>query len=152
MEELIAQLLPNRDFRPYGDDDKRTAMAYHPNQLVRIQITGARKARAYRELCCFKGSAKYIADQAINKNLDTPEKVEEFTKIKLGFIRGTLVDPYGGVQFLTKSLSYATCDQPEAHSFISRALEEHAALVGMDSADQYVAHLRSLGQGYDGVQ
>lgn len=135
-------------FIPVSDDDREAADSYHINQMVRQKTSGARKQRAYRELCCYKGSVKYIKDQNLDKNKDTVEKVDALTKITLGFIKGTYVDPWGGVQFIPDSLSYDNCDQPRSHRFIASALEYHAGLVGIDTADEYVAHLRQLGQGY----
>ena len=149
MIEFIAQVQPDTDYRPYSEEDKLLAKNYAVNQLVTIRVSGAKKHRAYRQLCCFMGSCRYIAAQDNNPNMNTKSKVEIQTKIRLGFIESTFVDPYGNVGFIPKSLSYANCDHPEATKFINDALELHASLVGIDSADEYVDHLRKLGQGYD---
>lgn len=174
MKEIITQLRHAKDCPPYtkvfvpmSDDDRTSADSFQMNQTVRQKTYGAKKERAYRELCCWKGSSKYIADQDVKIKTDsgvvvklsTQKAVENFTKTLLGFIDGTYVDPYGGVQFIPKSLCYANCDQPESHRFIAAALEYHASLLGIEddkktdrkAVDIYVDELRKLGQGYDGI-
>jgi hypothetical protein len=78
------------------------------------------------------------------------DKVDQFSRIKNGFIVSTFVNPYGGVQFIPDTLKYANCNQPKAHKFIAAALEDHAALAGVEDVNTYIANLRKLGQGYDG--
>jgi hypothetical protein len=148
-ETFIAQIQQDGDYRPFSEEDRIVSSNYSVNQLVTVKVSGLRKHRAYIQLKCYKGSCSYIADQNINKNMDMKEKVDYITKVKLGFIKGTFVDPFGNVGFIPDSLAYANCDHPRATKFINDALEYHASLVGIDSADEYVSHLRQLGQGYD---
>ncbi len=126
----------------YSDDDLAQLQKYPEKTLLKLKITGAKKVRAYRELCCYKGSCKYIANLSINDRMDTKLKVDFMTKVKLGFVESTIVHPTIGVQFIPKSLSYLNCDQSESHEFISKALDEHAGLAGILNTGDYVQLLR----------
>lgn len=129
-------------FVAYSDADLTQAQKYPENTLLKLVVTGAKKVRAYRELCCYKGSCKYIASMAFNDRMDTQEKVNHMTKIKLDFVSDKIYHPTLGVQFIVKSLSYETCDQPESHDYIAKALKVHADLVGIDFVDNYIQLLR----------
>lgn len=145
MKEFFAQIQPDYSLKPHTEEDRIQAASYKPNQIVKVKVSGVRKHRAYRELCCYKGSCKYIASLNLDPNKDTPRKVDILTKNHCGFVDGTVYDEKTKqVYWIEKSLSYANCDQPEAHQFIKAALEEHAYLAGIDDVDQYVAMLRSL--------
>jgi len=131
-------------FQVFSDEDKRAAQSFPAGVMLKLKVSGARKQRAYLELCCYKGSCSYIASLAINDRMDTQQKVDFMTKVKFGFIDGTIVHPTIGVQFMVKSLSYVNCDQPEAHEFIDKALAAHAELAGMDCTDDYIQLLKEL--------
>lgn len=129
-------------FVAFSDDDLAQAQKYPEKTLLKLVVSGAKKTRAYRELCCYKGSCKYIASLAFNDRMDTPKKVDHMTKIKFGFIDGSFVHPTLGVQFMVKSLSYENCDQPESHEYIADALKAHATLCGIDFVEDYIQLLR----------
>jgi hypothetical protein len=120
------------------DNDVRKVQIYPANQPLQSHIKGIRKERAYRELCCYKGSCTYIANMNFNSNIDTQGKVNFLTKIRCGFVESIIHDSkMNQVHFVPKSLAYANCDQPESHAFIADALRRHAALVGLGT-DEYV--------------
>jgi len=119
-------------YLPFSDEDRMAGRAYPEMMFLRARITGSKKERAYRELCAYMGSCKYIASLAINENMNTKEKVDHLTRLKCGFVEGTVFDDKGMLHWIPKSLSYENCDQPDAHEFISRALEEHAFLAGVE--------------------
>ena len=131
-------------FHVFSDEDRRAAQSFPDGTMLKLVVSGARKQRAYRQLCCYKGSCKYIADLAINDRMDTQLKVDHMTKAKFGFIEDTIYLPNHGVQFLVKSLSYSNCDHPEATEFINKALAAHAELAGLDCVDDYVQFLREI--------
>ena len=128
-------------FLPFSDEDRDASLVYPERQPVRARITGAMKARAYRELCAYKSSCEYIANLNLNENMNAKGKVDHLTKLKLGFVDGTVFDERGLLHWIVKSLSYDNCDQPEAHDYISKALEEHAALAGVYDVDAYLKGL-----------
>ena len=139
MVAIIGQKVNQTDIRVYSDDDMQALAKFNVNQLLNMKVSASRKERSYRELCCYKGSCKYIANLNLNKNLNHDRKVDLMTKIRCGFIESVLHDAkLEQVHFLTKSLSYSNCDQPESHAFIASALERHAQLAGVDSVDDYV--------------
>jgi hypothetical protein len=113
--------------------------------FLRARITGSKKERAYRELCAYMGSCEYIASLAINDNMDTKAKVDHLTRLQCGFVEGTVFDKKGMLHWIVKSLGYENCDQPESHEFISKALEEHAALAGVGDVDLYLKNLKQRG-------
>ncbi|MBU4317115.1 MAG: hypothetical protein KKF30_07555 [Proteobacteria bacterium] len=129
-------------FVPFSDDDLSEALTLSESEALRAKISGAKKIRAYRELCAYKSSCDFIASHAFNENMDTKRKVDCMTKLKLGFTDGVIMDPNGNLHWIEKSLKYENCHQPEAHAFITKALEEHAALCGIFDVDQYLHGLR----------
>ena len=136
--EIMAKIVGTGWFKAASDEDMQKASAYKHDSLVKIKISGIRKARSYKELCCYKGSCKYIANMDFNENMDTPEKVDLITKIRCGFVESVIQDSkLNQTHFLVKSLSYENCDQPEGHNFIADALEKHSELVGI-STKEYV--------------
>lgn len=125
-------------FKAVSDDDLKASLVWPMDQLLEANIKGSKKDRSYRELCCYKGSCKYIANLNLDENKDTPEKVDFITKIKCGFYEAMTVDTKNGrVFFQPKSLSYSNCDQQESHDYIAKALDKHSELVGL-STDDYV--------------
>lgn len=129
-------------FQVFSEEDRRAAQSFPDGVMLKLVVSGARKQRAYRQLCCYKGSCQYIADLAINDRMDTQLKVDHMTKVKFGFIEDTIHIPNHGVQFIVKSLSYSNCDHPEATEFINKALAAHAEIAGLDCTDDYIILLR----------
>ena len=127
---------------PFSDYDKKELYKFPENQFLEVTATGSMKERAYRELCCYFGSCSYIAYLEINVNMNTKNKVDHLTKLKCGFVEDTVFDEKGLLHWITRSLSYNNCDQPESHNFIKKALEEHAELAGISDVDEYVKFLK----------
>ncbi len=136
--EIITKVVGTGWFKAASDEDMLKAGAYKHNSLVKLTISGIRKTRSYRELSCYKGSCRYIANMNFDENKDTPDKVDFITKVKCGFVEKMVVDTKNNrVFYKPKSLSYANCDHPESHKYIADALEKHAGLVGL-TTEQYV--------------
>lgn len=136
--EIIAKVVGTGWFKAASEDDMLKAGSYCHNDLIKMTISGAKKSRSYLELCCYKGSCKYIANMNFNENMDNPDKVDYLTRIRCGFVEHVIVDSkMGQTHFIPKSLSYTNCDQPESHKFIADALEKHSELIGI-STDDYV--------------
>ena len=74
--------------------------------------------------------------------MDSVEKVDFLTRIKCGFVEGTVFDEKGLLHWLPKSISYSNCDQPDRTAFITQALEEHAALAGVCDVEEYLKLLK----------
>lgn len=129
---------------PFSEEDRRNGMVFAENQFLHAKIYGAKKEPHYRQLCAYWGSCEYIAGLAINPNMDTKEKVDHLTRLKCGFVEGTVFDEKGLLHWLVKSLSYENCDQPDRTAFITKALEEHAALAGIDNVETYLEMLKKL--------
>lgn len=127
---------------PFSEEDRIAGLVYPEHQFLRARITGSKKERAYRELCAYMGSCQYIADLDINENMNTKIKVDHLTRLKCGFVEDTVFDEKGMLHWIPRSLNYLTCDQPEAHAFIAKAFEEHAALAGIHDVDEYVNMLK----------
>lgn len=130
---------------PFSEEDRAKGRKYLENQPLRAKLTGAKKARSYRELCCYWGSCRYIASLNLNGNMNTENKVDHMTRIKLGFTESPIyLEEKRTLTWIPKRLDYSNCDQPEAHAFIAAALEEHAQLAGIDDVERYVEMLRNL--------
>jgi len=136
--DIIVQKTSGAWLKASENIDIKKLQAYSVNQLLQAKIKGMQKERSYRELCCYHGSCKYIANMNFNANMDTQDKVDFLTKIRCGFVESIIHDSkMDQVHFIPKSLSYVNCDQPESHVFIADALRRHAALVGLGT-DEYV--------------
>lgn len=123
----------------FSESDADQILVYPENKPLKITITGARKARSYRELCCYKGSCKYIANLDLNEDMNTQRKVDHMTKVRCNFVDDIIYDDRAKrTHWLVRSLSYTNCDHPESHAFIARALEMHTNLAGLGSVDEYV--------------
>ena len=134
--EIIAKAVGQGWFKAATEEDMLKASQFKHDSLVKIKISGAKKIRSYRELSCYKGSCKYIANMAFNDNMDTPEKVDHLTKIRCGFIESVIHDSkMNQTHFIVKSLAYSNCDHPESHKFIADALEKHSELIGITSSE-----------------
>ncbi|MFA5252766.1 MAG: hypothetical protein WC454_09315 [Phycisphaerae bacterium] len=77
--------------------------------------------------------------------MDTKEKVDHLTRLKCGFVDGTVFDEKGLLHWLVKSLSYENCHQPDRTTYITKALEEHAALAGVHDVEKYLQLLKEQG-------
>jgi len=128
---------------PFSEEDAQELYKYPEAQFLEIKIKGSKKQRSYRELCFYWGSCAYISSLNINPNMDTKEKVDHLTRLKCGFVDGTVFDDNGLLHWMVRSLSYDNCDHPEAHAFISKALESHAELVGIFDVEEYKKLLES---------
>jgi len=128
---------------PFSEEDKVAGLVFPEQQFLEAKIKGSKKERAYRELCAYFGSCKYIADLAINSNMNSKIKVDHLTRLKCGFVEDTAFDDKGLLHWIVKSLSYENCDQPDAHEFIKKALEEHAELAGIYDVEEYLKLLNS---------
>jgi hypothetical protein len=138
MAEILIKRVGLGWFKAVSDEDCQKTLAWSQDQLLKANITGAKKERSYRELCCYKGSCKYIANMNLDENKDTQKKVDFLTKVKCGFVEAMTVNTKNGTVFYQpKSLSYKNCDQPESHDFIAKALDLHSGLVGL-TTDEYV--------------
>ena len=137
MIDIVIQRRGNT-YIPFSEQDRKSGLVFPENQFLRAKITGSRKGPHYRQLCCYWGSVNYISSFAMNENMDSPEKVDHLTRLKCGFVEGTVFDERGLLHWLVKSLSYENCDQPDRTEFISKALEEHAAIAGIFDVDEYV--------------
>lgn len=138
MPPIILKRIGYGYFKAVSDEDSKNSLAWPTDQLLEATIKGSKKARAYKELCCYKGSCKYIANMNFSKEMDTPEKVDILTKIRCGFVADIIHDSkMGQVHFIPKNLSYAECDQAESHEYIAKALDKHSELVGLPT-DDYV--------------
>lgn len=132
-------------FQVYSDHDRLTAQSFPDGVMLKLQVSGAKKQRAYRELCCYWGSCQYIANLNLSEYMNSQAKVDHMTRVRLGFIDETFVDPKdGNVHFIPSRLDYQNCDQAEAHEFIAKALAAHSELAGLDSTDDYVQLLREV--------
>lgn len=141
MIEIVLQR-EGKIYKPFSDADADAGLIYPEHKPLRAKITGAVKARAYRELCCYMGSCEYIASLNLNENMNTKIKVDYMTRIKRGFVVDTIYDEKTRrVHWIPESLCYNNCDQPRAHQFISAALEEHAFLVGL-TVEDYIEKLK----------
>jgi len=141
---IIGQKKTSTTIQVYSDQDAKALQAYPVNMLLNMKVTGSRKERAYRELCCYFGSCQYIADQNFNTDMNTQDKVDHMTRIQENFVSDIIYDRIGKrTLWMTKHLDYQSCDQPDSHRFIVGALERHAALVGCNNADDYILLLNS---------
>jgi len=137
----IVLMRKGNSYIPFSEEDRQAGFVYSEHEMLRAKITGAKKERAYKELCAYMGSCQYISELGINENMNTKFKVDYLTRLKCGFVDGTVFDDNGLLHWIVKSLSYENCDQAESHNFIKQALEEHAALAGVFDVEQYLRML-----------
>lgn len=130
---------------PFSDYDRQQGLIYPENKPLRGKISGASKIRAYRELCAYKGSCDYIADLQLDPNKSTAWQVDHWSKLKFGFVKGTIFYDDGSFQWIPDSLSYDNCGQPRSHAFITQALAAHADLAGCSDTDEYLRMLDNQG-------
>ena len=131
-------------FKAVSEEDAKATLAYPEDQLLEITVKGSKKDRSYRELSCYFGSCRYIANLNLDENKDTPNKVDFLTRVKCGFVEAMTVDiKTNRVFYQPKSLNYANCDQQDSHEFIAMALDKHSELVGLP-VDEYIILLNQL--------
>ena len=129
---------------PFSEHDRQQMLTMSSVSLLRARITGAKKERSYRELCCYFGSCDYIADLNLNENMNTKNKADYLTRIRCGFVKEVVIDENGLLHWIPDDLDYENCDHPKSHKFIQEALERHAFLAGVDDVDEYVRNLNKL--------
>ena len=127
---------------PFSEDDQSEIRKVAETRPLRVKIWGDFDPRSLRELRGYWGSCGFIADLAINYNMNTKAKVDHLTRLKLGFVEGTVFDHRGLLHWIVKSLSFDNCHQPDAHQFITKAFEEHAALAGVFDVETYLKGLK----------
>ena len=152
MIEVVLQR-QGKSYHPFSEEDADRGLEYPENMPLKAQITGARKAGYYSQLCCYFGSCRYIASLNLNEDMNTKEKVDFLTRIKESFVEDTVYDDNTKrVHWIPKSLSYENCNQPSRTRFISGALERHAELAGVEpdkkrdktASEVYVEFLNTL--------
>lgn len=145
MSKTIMAIRRGSVFQVFSEEDNRAARSFPAGVMLKLVVSGARKQRAYRELCCYFGSCQYIADLALSEYMNTKAKVDHMTRVRLGFVDETFVDPKtGNVHFIPSRLDYQNCGQSDAHEFIAKALAAHAGLSGLESTDDYIQMLREV--------
>jgi len=139
----ICGIRKGKSLLPFSEEDAQELYKYPESQFLEIKIKGSKKQRSYRELCFYWGSCAYISTLGINPNMDTKGKVDHLTRLKCGFVDGTVFDENGLLHWMVRSLSYDNCDSPRAHKFIKKALESHAELIGIFDVKEYKKLLES---------
>lgn len=136
----IVGMIKSNILIPFSEWDRVELHKYHEGRPVRIRISGvgSEKLRSYRHLCCYFGSCEYIASLAENENTNTKFKVDHLTRLKMGFVKGTIFGPDGSLQWIPDDLNFANCNHPKSVAFINSALDWHAENIGMKSTDEYI--------------
>jgi hypothetical protein len=129
---------------PFSEHDRQQMLTMSSVSLLRARITGAKKERSYRELCCYFGSCEYIASLNLNENMNTKDKADYLTRLRCDFVKEVVFDEHGLMHWIPDDLNYENCDQPKSHKFIKEALERHAFLAGVNDVDEYVKNLNEL--------
>lgn len=120
-----------KSLRPFSDEDASELYHFPETQFLRINVEGSKKERSYRELCFYWSSCEYISTLGINENMNSKNKVDYLTRLKLNFVEATVFDENGLLHWIVKPLNYQRCEQPDAHKYISEALELHAGMIGL---------------------
>ena len=140
----ICLIRRGNQYIPFDETDRVAGLVFPEGIVLRARIDGAKKTPHYRQLCAYWGSCRYIADLALNENMNTKEKVDHLTRLKCGFVDETVFDENGMLHWMVKSLAYENCDQPDRTKFITKALEEHAALADIHDVQAYLKHLKGV--------
>jgi hypothetical protein len=132
MKEILAQFT-GKAFFPYTARDEEDAAEFKTNQICRLQIYGAEKARSAPQLKMFWVLCKRVTENTDDQHWNTEEKVAGQVKVALNFIdmSKTFVDPQGNVHLHYRSISYKELKHMEACRFFDRAWPVLANKIGI---------------------
>jgi len=130
---------------PFGDEDLRELYKHPVKQVLDITIKnrGKKYEYSYRQLCLYWGSCSYLAEHfSDNIDMNHKDKIDHRTRLELGFIKGTYTDHRGLLQWIPDDLNRQNCHQKKRQDFITKAIELHAALIGIYDVEEYKKHLK----------
>lgn len=132
MKEITAQFT-GKQFIPYTLQDQAEAAEFKPNQICRIQVYGAGKARSAPQLRMFWACCQVVADNTQDQHWNTPDKVAGQIKVALNFVdlNKTFVDPKGNVHVHYRSISYKNLGHMAACNFFDQAWPIMAKKIGI---------------------
>lgn len=132
MKEILAQF-NGKTFTPYTLQDEADTSEFKANQICRLQIYGAEKARSAPQLKMFWVLCKRVMENTGDQHWNTEEKVAGQVKVALNFIdlSKTFVDPQGNVHVHYRSISYKELKHMEACKFFDRAWPVLAGKLGI---------------------
>ena len=137
MKELTCQIQQNQQLWPYSEEDLEELKDFHPNQLVRVKVSGTTKQRSLKQLRTYWRACKRTADNLNDFKWNTKDKTDFQCRVALHFVDPsvTVVRPDGAVQFKYRSISFANLKHIEACRYFDRAFEIMALRIGMSVED-----------------
>ena len=111
-------------FKPFSFEDEIQAKNLKPG-LVNAKLTGVKKDRSWKQLKMFWKVCRKVADNTSDDNWDTADKVAEQCKIKVRYIKETVVVD-NRVHIITGSISYKALAHMQACNFFNQAYKEMA--------------------------
>jgi len=138
MEEIAVQI-EGYDLVPFSKEDSVKVKKYKQHQILKAKISGVKKPRSYKQLKLFWACCRLTAENSLDPNWNTSEKVAFQCKVALHFVDPSVisVSPDGTVQFLYRSISFKELSHMEACNFITNSIDVMAEHLGCD-ADQLV--------------
>jgi hypothetical protein len=117
---------------PYSEEDELAWSGFAENQITTHKVTGVKKPRSYQQLKMFHALLKKVADNSVDPNFNTPEKVKFSIKVQLHFVDDsvTVVDKDGNVHFKYRSFGYESLPHMEACNVFDRAMVIMADVLG----------------------
>lgn len=115
---------------PADQESKEKLNNYLDNQPLRAKISGYRKPRSYQQLKLYFACCRAVAENARDDNLNTQVKVDEYCRIKAGFVESYMVID-GQIHIKTKSVAYKNLKHIEACNYFSQAFEIMAKILGI---------------------
>lgn len=133
-----------KSLRPFSDEDASELYHFPETQFLRINVEGSEKEPSYRQLSLYWSSCSYIANMNLSNDLNTKDKVHYLTRIWCDFTKESVFDQKTGLlHWRPRSISYTNCHQKTRQDYITKALEEHAQMIGIFDVKKYKKLLES---------
>lgn len=130
MKQIYAQY-DGKAFRPNSQEDAETARAFHPNQIVRMEVYGTKRLRSIQQNKWIHAIFRKVADNTEDPDWDTPEKVKRNVKLAMRFFKDDVIVAKNKVYFELRSFAFDEMEQDEADRVYNTAKEICARKLGV---------------------
>lgn len=121
-------------FVPYSEEDLEAAREFKPYQILRSKFSGPKNQRSWVQIKTYYKGCKKVSENTDNPDFNTKEKVDLQLRIKLGWIKETIVVD-GRVQFIPKSISFKEMKHLEFCNYFDRAIDVMVKFLGVEKDD-----------------
>jgi len=114
MIEIALQLNPDFSLSVATEEGLEKLKTYKPNQILRARLQGYRRPRSVQQNNWIHAIFKITAENSMDPEWDTPEKVKRNVKMRMQFFKNDVIVDRNKVYFELRSFAFDQMGQEEA--------------------------------------